>query len=523
MKKRIIGLIMATILAVSLTSFMASAAKITINAPSGSGILNLSNQTFDAYQIYTLDSTGYSLTAGFVGIDTFLDAKGFLGTFTDLKGYLASKEGSSLYDAELIELSALIWEFIGANDIDPTKSVIAGATATTVDIDGLDAGYYLVYGSGVAEDNQSVVAVCSLGTADETLTINLKADAPTITKEVWNHNKTGTDKWDEWTDVEMGEVNFRLTSKVPAMLGYDRYSFIIHDVMSPGLTFDPTSVEVYIGTSGVPLIEDTDYIIVETGLTDGCTFEIRFDATKFAQRNPGDTIEIFYDATLNGNAVIGNPGNPNDVQLEYSNDPYNTGTFSGGSGAFDDGTSGGGTRGRTPWIRVIVYTFEIDIYKYTGASLPGTALPGAEFSLLRADNDDLDDAVMLVEISPGLYRVAISPADDAIATITSVTPASGALKIKGLDAGTYYLFETKAPDSYNKLTGSIEVVIDHTSPDLDGHFTVNGSTNPINVENKSGVVFPGSGGIGRWIFIIVGVLLMAGALTVLFIRRRVKG
>ena len=50
----------------------------------------------------------------------------------------------------------------------------------------------------------------------------------------------------------------------------------------------------------------------------------------------------------------------------------------------------------------------------------------------------------------------------------------------------------------------------------------NTSVNQIAVQNNSGAELPSTGGIGTTIFYVLGGLLVAGAVVVLFVRRRMK-
>ena len=83
------------------------------------------------------------------------------------------------------------------------------------------------------------------------------------------------------------------------------------------------------------------------------------------------------------------------------------------------------------------------------------------------------------------------------------TPASGQLIVMGLEAGTYFLKETKAPAGYNQLSAPVEVsvgsgttgVFSNNYTDMDGNevtFTVYNT----NIVNNSGVELPSTGGKG---------------------------
>jgi len=444
---------------------------------------------------------------------------------------------------------------------------------------GLDYGYYLVTGAGKAHNDPVTPAEPHEGKViSRGMLVNvpelvyaanhaydpdyvtgwtkdtvrkLKADAPKIDKKVWYHDNTntgypynGTDApasvaapgWQDWTDVSIGDtVYFKHVSGVPDMTGYDIYQFIVHDYMSPGLTFDSGSVNVYIGGSTTPLNNtgnayytvDTDDVPTSTvkhptaAYANGTYITINFKPEEFVKFTYNAAIVITYTAKLNERAVIGAgdltpPGNPNKVWLEYSNNP-------------NDG--GGGSTGETPEDEVIVYTFDLKIFKYTGDLEQGEldegyfVLPGAEFELRRKTGATTYGALLtfvkLPTGNPYDYRVAV--AGDSPTTTILVSQADGYIRIKGLDAGVYELKETKAPVGYNLVPGYVTIIkIEHH--DGTGGYKVyaNGDeTNVVNVENNTGGTLPGTGGIGLLIFLGVGSA-MAVLLTVAYAIYRKK-
>lgn len=46
------------------------------------------------------------------------------------------------------------------------------------------------------------------------------------------------------------------------------------------------------------------------------------------------------------------------------------------------------------------------------------------------------------------------------------------LQLNGLEAGTYYLVETKAPDGYNKVSGPIKVMINQSTDENEANWTL---------------------------------------------------
>ena len=101
------------------------------------------------------------------------------------------------------------------------------------------------------------------------------------------------------------------------------------------------------------------------------------------------------------------------------------------------------------------------------------------------------------------------------------------IAVEGLDADTYYLEETKAPDGYNKLAGPVKVEISHTVSDEGAHMshTLKQDTtvvNKVEIENKSGTELPSTGGIGTTIFYVLGSILVIGAVVLLIAKKRMS-
>lgn len=95
---------------------------------------------------------------------------------------------------------------------------------------------------------------------------------------------------------------------------------------------------------------------------------------------------------------------------------------------------------------------------------------------------------------------------------SGTSDASGELAFNRLEKGHYKLIETKAPEGYRLLTKPIDLKITDTERDIQ-----------LEVENKkSGWELPNTGGIGTFIFYLIGGLLMASALLYLLKRKKVS-
>jgi fimbrial isopeptide formation D2 family protein len=493
---------------------------ITINKPDVSSI-SISEQTFNVYRILNLtmsdsETPAYAYTFNsddFADFDSTYTANGE----TPLPAYVGGLDAT-----ERTAFAKAVWEWIyndGDARVTPHGTGTVSQGEESVTITDLPLGYYLVYGAATSE-GETVIAACALTNADPDGTVILKADAPTITKQV---SDNATDGFGAYTDLNIGDTAyFKLTSAVPNMNGYTSYTYTVHDTLSAGLTFNSESVAVKVAetiSEETPaLTANSDYTVATTDLSDDEDFNIVFDPGVFITYTPGHAIEITYTATLNASAVVaGTAGNPNEVYLEYSNNPYDS----------ED-------TGETPESEVFVYTFKFDVFKYTltnkeqaDGETNRTALSNAEFELYPYVDDAVSETALKFTSSDGTYTVNNTSGSE---TLTS-PEETGTFTIKGLDKGEYDLVEMKAPDGYNKLAAPITIKID---PVYDGtlssysiklkdgdSYGAQGLTDgKVLVKNETGALLPESGGIGRTIFTVVGLLLMFGACVILIARRK---
>lgn len=479
-------------------------------------------KTVNAYKMFsaTVGGEGANKAVSYTLTDTwkpfFMDstASGLNGATDANVNDKANEYVSELAGDNLVAFAtkASNWAQTQAKNItaDKTATVSAGATNGnyTATFTGLDYGYYVVAVPGATLANTSGQYATLVSVDSTNVNANIKGSLPTVDKKV-QVNGNGADT----ADAKIGDtLTFTLTSTIPDMSAYDTYTFNFKDTLSKGLTYgDITSVTV----EGVdaPLVKDTDYTVTTTPAAAGNTL-LTVGMTDFKnkqQPNAGKKITVTYTATLNENAVVGGAGNVNSATIQYSNDPSSTGT---GESEPDK-------------VRVFTYGFTVD--KYTGDNYndAATRLAGAEFTLTAKGDTS---AIKFVQVNAGsatedaVYRVA-KAGETAGTTTTITTPANGKVVFQGLKNGEYTLTETKAPAGYNKLASAIGVKVNGSNDGTDTtnatvNITYNNDNNDttydqtasngvIPVQNKSGAILPGTGGMGTIAFTVIGVLVIA--------------
>lgn len=161
----------------------------------------------------------------------------------------------------------------------------------------------------------------------------------------------------------------------------------------------------------------------------------------------------------------------------------------------------GDNSGSIPTNEVEVDTLGIAVRKQNESN---GLLTGAQFKLYDAGGNE----IKFVHVSGDYYRRATESEIAAGTSIVDTIPA-GAPYLVGLDKGTYYLEEVKAPAGYNKLTTrqSVEVTGDGTQ---------------AVVVNKAGTELPSTGSFGTRMLYVVGAAAILVASVYMVAKRRVK-
>ena len=367
---------------------------------------------------------------------------------------------TAITDAEALAKAAAAW----ANK--PAAEQTVRASGDTVQFTGLEDGYWLI------TSTLGTFAMAETTPANSAVSVNEKNPEDTIEKEV---KEDSTNHWGDSNDAQIGDtIEFRSTVKIVK----GTRNVVVHDTMTSGLTFSSGSIAIQ------GLTEGTEYTVNESP-ADGHTFDISFSQSWIDSHDFGTAgyIEyvITYTATLNENAITSAPGVA--PQTNTTNVSYGDGT-----GSTSDSTT--------------TTTHKFNVFKHAAGSTDNLA--GATFELKKAGA-----VVNLVKIDDNNYRVAKAGETGTVASFTTV--AVGDIVIWGVDSDDdYSLHETAAPAGYNPLTAEQPV-------------TVGADNNTrVDVENQTGSVLPGTGGIGTTIFYIVGGILVVGAAVVLISKKRMN-
>lgn len=455
----------------------------------------LKGSTNDPYRTYIDESN--NVTSAFTG----LNADSEKTFYTDLAVEISKSESDITITPDTLTL----------NETTATKDLMMGGYLVLVS-DGTKIYsplFVTIVPNYTEESGWSMPATTSAAAKQQSLTFK---------KEIQKDNT-----WVESDTVGIGkQVTFRLTADVPAYLenAVDK-TFNISDKLpssmelgeNPAFTVRGYTDESHTYTGGADIPTD-DYSKAETPAHDAA-FTLEFDYEKIKTYK---YITVQYTVTMNENTIVyaGNGaanGNTNTAYLDYVKNQ-----LTGATDALQDTAT--------------VYSYGIKINKVDDNE---HALSGAKFTL--SPNQEGTEKIQFIWTAEGTYRKAKSGETG----ITEIEVASnGLLTLSGLDAGTYYLTETKAPDGYNKLSAPILVEIEDEKEGVDDteskgpngkpeYTPANGAETeandgyvPLTVVNSQGFTLPSTGGMGTVLFTAIGIVLMGGGLVLLllYLRRR---
>ena len=487
------------IMAMGLTAFAneGSAAETTGTSQPGATTYKLTltgtttGHTYEAYQIFTGDLS--TNAKGEKVLSNVEWGAGVTYTGTESAADAAKALGAGTMTIAQLEDNLTLTK--------PVKTVESSKDSTV--IDGLTAGYYLVKDKNDSQNGKSgaytkfIVQV--VGNTDAAI----KSGVPTVEKKVQDINdSTGeTLGWQDSADYDIGDsVPYQITGTMPSNIdSYTTYKYIFTDTMSAGLTYTANNAKITIGDDNTDV---TDSFTENVTNKDGSTIVTwtceNLKGISGVTLNENTKVVVTYTAQLNEHAVIGSAGNPNTVNLTYSNNPNK---------------GGEGETGKTPDDKNIVFTYKTIVNK---VDQDKKSLAGAAFKLEKKQSD-------------GKYTLVKEFTADEKTTF----------EFTGLDDGVYKLTETITPAGYNTIT-PIEFTISATHDtegadpqltELSGNVTTGVATfTPdkaagsltTDIENKKGSTLPSTGGRGTTMIYIIGAALVVTAGVVLVMRKKMN-
>lgn len=505
--RRIVSLMAALIVALGIVG--ANAVPV-MAANDGSITVKNSEPGTNNYSIYKIFDATYSESGGKTNVAyTYTKTESSDAFYTALTGdsspfkltqqsssdvYTVEKKNDSVTDQSIINFiksqgptynsATKVWSGGNFGNAVSTKS----GTGSDLVFDNLAYGYYFI-----TSNTGATVTINSAAKAATVIDKNERIPLPEKQESIDNGST-----WHDDVKANIGDtIYYKVTGKIARYFGTEGTTpvsnMIFTDTVSNGLTRnDDVVVKIKSpNQTEATLTAGTDYTLTKS--TDGKTYTITLTTATGEgssidfKYETGTEYTITYSAVLNQNAFMGNPsatdeGNKNTVSLKYDNSE-------------DVGSD-----------TTTVETYGIGITK-VDSSDSSKALPGAKFKLYKDQDCTQEIEVDLTETESPSGMTIYKPHVSTNTAATMEVGENGAMAIRGLKPGKYYLKETVAPEGYNL-------------PSTPFTLTVPEDNTTLNITNTAGSMLPSTGGIGTTIFYVIGGILVAGAVVLLIVRKK---
>lgn len=334
----------------------------------------------------------------------------------------------------------------------------ATATAGTATVNNAAMGQYLVLGKGTTDGPVVYQPMTATFAPDSDLEVNTTVSLTAKATEpgITKEVVKGTAAAQN-SDVAVGEVvTFRITMDVPTY---------------PAGATNKTFKVVDTLSAGLSYNAGSASLAPTSVADQVLTWEYDYETIKDQAH-----VVITYTATVTADALATHSAT-NTAVLHYGNDPY-------------------GESSSTP-AESTVYTYGLEITK-VDANDSSIKLAGVEFDVHKGGKNGL-----------------------VVGHI--ITDQNGVAKLDGLALGEYTLVETKAATGYNLPPALVNgVTINLVDADLDG--VLDDDTDAVKdqpITNSKGAFnLPTTGGIGTWIFTLLGIALLGLAAAFMLVMRR---
>ncbi len=392
-------------------------------------------------------------------------------------------------------------------------------------------------------------------TTDLSYSDSAAAKKSEVTLEKSAQDATSVDSNTQETVGVGDNVTFTVTTVIPGFAdNYTKPVFKVTDVLSTGLELDDSTITLVKPTG---LTKDTHYTVTPDGKTG---FTLAFTDTYLKTVKTATPVEITYEAKVTSAAATSVNHEDNTVTVNYSNSPSDQV----GNGTLKDKTNH--------------YTFDIDgdlfgetTYKTTEVVKVGVDKDGNEITeTVTLSNGKTVGALQGAEFKLYKDQACTQEYSNDVFQNPIITDGQGRMSIKGLDAGKYWVKETKAPDGYIADTEahSIEIkaeveevtvtegtgndaityktnVLKSYTVEIDGtetakyNITNNAATTKITtvdhgdtvvgtdttsgkIKNTQGVELPSTGGMGTKILYTIGGLMVVAGGVFLAAKKRMS-